>query len=125
MTLGKGWREGPYCYFSLLSFYALILTLISSYRKSEEVKQFRKEKDPIKTAKEYALEGDLATEEELDTIYKEVKKEIDEDVKFATSGGVLPTEELYTDVYYNTPNHLIRGCDPFTWGNSERSAAAN
>ena len=89
-----------------------------SYRRQEEVTEVRKQHDPIKTSKDYALKGNLATEEELKAITSEVKKEVAKDVEFATSGSVLPLEELYTDVHYNTPNHLIRGCDPFTWGHS-------
>ena len=83
------------------------------------MKTYRKEHDPIKTSEDYALQGNLATKEELKAITSEVKKEVAKDVEFATSGSVLPLEELYTDVHYNTPNHLIRGCDPFTLGHSE------
>ena len=79
---------------------------------------FRKEHDPIKTSKDYALKGNLATEEELKAITSEVKTEVAKDVEFSISGSVLPLEELYTDVHCNTPSHLIRGCDAFTWGHS-------
>ena len=37
----------------------------ASYRKASEIQEMRKERDAIKTVKSYALEGNLATEEEL------------------------------------------------------------
>ena len=37
----------------------------SSYRSSDEVKSVRKEKDAIKLVEAYALEGQLATADEL------------------------------------------------------------
>ena len=101
--------------------HTVLLSLVhSSYRKSEEVQQFRKGKDPIITATRYLIEGDLATEEEL----KEVKKSIQADIKKAVANAIsdteLPLEEMYTDIYTNTPEFMVRGCDPFTWGKSER-----
>lgn len=37
----------------------------ASYRKASEIQEVRKERDAIKTVRSYALEGNLATEEEL------------------------------------------------------------
>ncbi|XP_003391149.1 PREDICTED: pyruvate dehydrogenase E1 component subunit alpha, somatic form, mitochondrial-like, partial [Amphimedon queenslandica] len=92
-----------------------------SYRKSEEVQQFRKEKDPITTATRYLLQGDLATEEELKEIRKSVQADIKKAVANAISDTELPLEEMYTDIYTSTPEFMVRGCDPFTWGKSERA----
>ena len=36
-----------------------------SYRQASEIQEVRKERDAIKYVKNYALEGNLATEEEL------------------------------------------------------------
>lgn len=98
-----------------------IFILYFSYRTTEEVQTFRKERDPIKMASGYITDKNLATEDELKSIQKEVKKEIKEAVDFCTSGSELPAEELYSDIYTNTPIHSVRGCDPFTWGNSQRA----
>ncbi len=83
------------------------------------MKAFRKEKDPIKFATECIISSNLATEQELKDIDNEVKQEMEEGVRLALSGPVLPTEELYTDIHVNTPKYSVRGCDPFTWGHSE------
>ena len=37
----------------------------ASYRRASEIQEVRKERDAIKTVRSYALEGNLATEEEL------------------------------------------------------------
>ena len=42
-----------------------MLDWLSSYRSSDEVKSVRKEKDAIKLVEAYALEGQLATADEL------------------------------------------------------------
>ena len=113
---------------------------MSSYRTTEEVQTVRKERDPIKLAEEYAIEGNLLTKEELKVhigypcartyihcVYthththplynqaqtKEVKGHIREAVEYALKGPELPPNELYTDVY-NEPEGFVRGCDPFT-----------
>lgn len=99
------------------------LFVFSSYRKSEEVQQFRKEKDPITTATRYLLEGNLATEDELKQIRKSIQEQIKKDVASAISDTEPPLDEMFTDIYTNTPQHMVRGCDPFTWGNSERADA--
>ena len=69
----------------------------------------------------YITDKNLATEDELKAIQKEVKEEIKEAVAFSTSGSELPADELYFDIYTLTPTHSVRGCDPFTWGNSQRA----
>jgi len=38
---------------------------LASYRRASEIQEVRKERDAIKTVRSYALEGNLATEEEL------------------------------------------------------------
>ena len=39
--------------------------MLHSYRDAKEVKSVRKERDPINLLTDYALEGNLATEEEF------------------------------------------------------------
>lgn len=47
---------------------------------------------------------------------------VEEAVKYAMSGPVLPPEELYNDIFCDTPTFPVRGCDPFTWGQSVPAA---
>ena len=81
----------------------------TSYRTREEIQEVRKTRDPITGFKDRILTAGLVLEEELKEIDKEVRKEVDEAVKIATSEGVLPPEALYADIYSNTPPLEIRG----------------
>lgn len=45
-----------------------------SYRKREEVQDYRKTKDPILTLKNIAVEFKLASEEELDVLFSPFRK---------------------------------------------------
>ena len=92
--------------------------LSCSYRTSEEVKEQRKERDPINTAERFLLENNLATSEEVKKIKKQVQKEIEEAQEFSLSGSEPGPEHLFTDIYHNTPSMPVRGSDPFIWGNS-------
>ena len=93
-----------------------------SYRTTEEVKKVRKERDPLKIAAQYITKYDVATEEEMKKMRKEIEADMKKDVEFALTSQELPLEELYTDIHTNTPVHLVRGCDPFTWGKSQIAA---
>lgn len=87
----------------------------TSYRSREEIQQVRKTRDPITGFKDRLISSGLVSEEELKVIDKEVRKEVDEALKVATTEGVLPAEGLYADIYHNTPPQLVRGV---TWDDS-------
>lgn len=84
----------------------------TSYRTREEIQEVRKTRDPITGFKDRIVTAGLVTEDELKEIDKDVRKEVDEAVKVATSETVLPLESLYADIYHNTPPLKIRGT---TW----------
>jgi pyruvate dehydrogenase E1 component alpha subunit len=52
------------------------------YRERSEVEEYRK-KDPIPRFRAYLIEGEKASQEELDTIDAEIKQEMADAVKFA------------------------------------------
>ncbi|CAB3405210.1 unnamed protein product [Caenorhabditis bovis] len=81
----------------------------TSYRTRDEIQEVRKTRDPITGFKDRIITSSLATEDELKSIDKEVRKEVDEALKIATTDGVLPLEALYCDIYHNTPALEIRG----------------
>ena len=112
-----------------------------SYRHSTEVKKVREEKDPLKLVDAYALEGNLATVEELDVCVRvcvdvcvcvrerdsllsafqqKIKNDaievVEEAIKLSLESTDLPPSELYSDVYTDQVQEglYIRGCDPFT-----------
>ena len=81
----------------------------TSYRTRDEIQEVRKTRDPITGFKDRIITSQLATEDELKAIDKEVRKEVDEALKSATGDGLVPPEALYTDIYHSTPNQWIRG----------------
>ena len=47
-------------------------------------------------------------------VNKQAKAEVKEAIEFCLQGSELPPHELYTHVYVNQGDLLVRGCDPFT-----------
>lgn len=128
------WLTRDWCYVYRLPFQFID----HSYRSSSEVQAVRKEKDAIKLVEAYALNGELATAEELKVLIiarkldilhlrplqelqKSAKSEVKEAVEFATSGSELPSSELYTHIHSDQDEMglYIRGCDPFTSNTSQ------
>ncbi|CAJ0920448.1 unnamed protein product, partial [Mesorhabditis belari] len=81
----------------------------TSYRTRDEIQNVRKTRDPITGFKDRVVTSGLVTEDELKEIDKDVRKEVEEAVKIATTDGVLPPEALYADIYANTATQEIRG----------------
>jgi len=71
------------------------------YRDQEEVKKWVVERDPIKRYRTYLLESGIYTKEELDAIYKEIKEEIAEAIRFAEESPLPKPEETLEDLYVN------------------------
>lgn len=88
----------------------------TSYRGREDIQAVRKERDPIQSCRHRILEADMATEEELKEIDKEVRKHVAEAMEFATSSPDPPLEDLYNDIYYDEPSFYVRGGDAYTYG---------
>jgi len=70
----------------------------AKYRTKEELEAKKKE-DPIIRLKSYLLQHGLSTNEELDAIDDEVKKEVQASVEFAEKSPFPPLESIYEDVY--------------------------
>ncbi len=68
------------------------------YRTKDEVSEYQ-EQDPITHVKNVLLNNKWMTEEEIKTVEKEVKIEIEEAVKFAEESPLPEPHELYEDVY--------------------------
>jgi len=71
----------------------------TSYRTRDEVESMRKTKDPIAKVQAWLLDNKLATEDELNVITEEVKKEVDAAVEFAASSPWPSGDDLYQHVY--------------------------
>jgi len=71
----------------------------AKYRTREEVQKVRAEKDPIDHVRDLMMQGDLATEDDLKAIDKDIKAVINEAAKYAQSSPEPDATELWTNVY--------------------------
>lgn len=71
----------------------------AKYRTREEVQKMKSERDPIDHIREMLTTGKYATEDELKTIDKNVKKIVSEAAEFASDSPEPSLAELYSDVY--------------------------
>ena len=70
-----------------------------TYRDRTEVSDVRKTRDPITLIKNTLIHHELATEDELSQIEKDVKNEIKAALKEAKSGSLPEPDNLYTKIY--------------------------
>eukprot|EP00731_Ephydatia_muelleri_P031928 Em0023g435a len=84
------------------------------YRSAEEVRQARDLRDPIFILRRYALEGNLATTEELDDVAMKAQQHVEAEKELAMKDSVLPPSELYTHIYTNQGDMVVRGSDLYT-----------
>jgi pyruvate dehydrogenase E1 component alpha subunit len=71
----------------------------AKYRTREEVQKMRDERDPIEQVRNILLENKYATEDDLKTIDKEIKKVVNDSAEFAKTSPEPAPEELWTDIY--------------------------
>ncbi|XP_066906446.1 probable pyruvate dehydrogenase E1 component subunit alpha, mitochondrial isoform X2 [Halyomorpha halys] len=86
----------------------------TSYRTRDDIQAVRNERDPITKFKDRLVTLKIATEEELNKIQKDVKKNLDDDVKKARGDPHPKLDELATDVYQKPYQKQVRGMSPFT-----------
>lgn len=87
----------------------------TSYRSRDEVQGVRQSRDPITLYKDQIIENGLATADELKAIDSEIKKVVDAATKFCKSDKEIALDELYTDIYSQNLDPLIRGLLPDQW----------
>ena len=71
----------------------------AKYRSREEVQKMREERDPIEYVRSLLLTGKHATEEDLKTIDKGIKKVVNASTDFAKESPEPDLSELWTDIY--------------------------
>jgi pyruvate dehydrogenase E1 component alpha subunit len=79
-----------------------------SYRTRDEVDKVRAQRDPIERTRQLILEKNWATEAELKKIEKEIRVRVDQARDFAEKADVLPTHELFTEIYLNENPPYVR-----------------
>jgi len=82
----------------------------TTYRTRDEISKMREAKDPVANVKGKLLNNNLATEEDIKEVEKQVKAEIDEAIKFAMNGKEPELNELWTNVQVDQPK-FIRGVE--------------
>ena len=71
----------------------------AKYRTREEVQKMREERDPIEYVRSLLLTGKHATEEDLKTIDKGIKKVVNASTDFAKESPEPDLSELWADIY--------------------------
>ena len=71
----------------------------AKYRTREEVQKMREERDPIEYVRSLLLTGNHATEEDLKTIDRGIKKVVNASTDFAKESPEPDLSELWTDIY--------------------------
>ena len=71
----------------------------AKYRTREEVQKMREERDAIENVRSILLTGKHASEDDLKSIDKEIKKIVNESAEFAKASPEPELNELYTDIY--------------------------
>ena len=74
----------------------------AKYRTRDEVQKMREERDPIEQVRGRLLKGELAGEDELKAIDKEIKGVVNDAAEFAKESPEPAVEELWTDIYSET-----------------------
>ena len=75
------------------------------YREEKEAKEWES-KDPLRRLKAYLLAADYWSEEEDSRLERQLKEEIQENLKEAEKVGPPPLETLFEDVFDQQPWHL-------------------
>ena len=70
------------------------------YRTQEEVNKWKNERDPIALFEERLLKEESITKEELNTMVDQIKREVDEAVKFAAESPEPDPAHVMDDVFY-------------------------
>ncbi len=70
----------------------------AKYRTREEVQKMREEHDPIDHVRDLLVDGELATDDELKAVDREIKAVVNEAAQFAQESPEPDAAELSTDV---------------------------
>jgi pyruvate dehydrogenase E1 component alpha subunit len=71
----------------------------AKYRTREEVQKMKDEKDAIEHVRDLLVGGNLATEDELKAIDKDIKAIVNDSAEFAKESPEPALSELWTDIY--------------------------
>ena len=75
------------------------MSVPAKYRTREEVEKMRAERDPIERVREMLVTGNLASDDDLKAIDKEIKAIVNEAAEFSKESPEPALSELMTDIY--------------------------
>lgn len=82
-----------------------------SYRKREEIENFRKERDCITKIIGLIVENKVATVDQLKEYENAIKDELEKVVEECKKDPYPESKELFTELYSDQEHMFIRGCD--------------
>jgi len=82
-----------------------------TYRKKEEIEEFKHERDCIDKIKKIILEHSFATEKELKAIERNIRANIEADIEKIKKDPMPAMNEQFTNIYVNNEPHFIRGSE--------------
>jgi len=84
-----------------------------TYRKKQEVDEYRKTKDCIALVRQLIIDNKVASEDDLKGFEKEIKRSVDETVEKVRADPYPDAKDLLKDVYIEDPENLqlIRGVE--------------
>jgi len=85
----------------------------TTYRTRDDIKLVRETRDPILILRNRLIEAGLATDDELKSIEKEVRAQVQKEVDEALKADPTPLDLLTKHIYIEDVKN-VRGCDPFT-----------
>jgi pyruvate dehydrogenase E1 component alpha subunit len=71
----------------------------AKYRTKEEVEEYRRHHDPIEQLRQLMLEHDMASEDEIKAIDREIREIVNDAARYAQDSPEPEPDELWTDVY--------------------------
>jgi pyruvate dehydrogenase E1 component alpha subunit len=77
-----------------------------SYRSREEVQKVRELKDPINFVKKTILDYNVATENDLKEIEKNIRNEVNEAIDKCRACDLPNYEDTYRDIYIDNENRI-------------------
>ncbi|XP_072022672.1 LOW QUALITY PROTEIN: probable pyruvate dehydrogenase E1 component subunit alpha, mitochondrial [Amphiura filiformis] len=87
----------------------------TSYRTREEIQEIRQQRDPITSFREKLMSCGIGSQEEFKEIDQGVRAEVDDAVEKAKKDTELPVSATFDDIYHNTPEMSVRGCDAMSY----------
>jgi len=91
----------------------LILLSFPFPHSRDDIKLVRETRDPILILRNRLIEAGLATDDELKSIEKEVRAQVQKEVDEALKADPTPLDLLTKHIYIEDVKN-VRGCDPFT-----------